>query len=56
MKTFDEWKEIANRIHNNKYEYVEITKCKNDISGIRAKMSEKMEILRRWTEKQIHYL
>ena len=31
MKTFDEWKEIANRIHNNKYEYVEIKKCKNDI-------------------------
>ena len=30
MKTFDEWKEIANTIHNNKYEYVEIIKCKRD--------------------------
>jgi hypothetical protein len=30
MKTFDEWKEIANNIHNNKYEYVELIKCKKD--------------------------
>ena len=30
MKTFDEWKAIANDIHHNKYEYVEIIKCKKD--------------------------
>jgi hypothetical protein len=30
MKTFDEWKIIANDIHHNKYEYIEIIKCKKD--------------------------